>query len=168
VAEHKTTPSLFRFDARRGVEVRDISPRPELHLGDEEREDLREVATVATLEMTPAHASDGWILKVTVEDETGPRVSNDAATEQKIDLGTFYHQFIRPGRGTATVSAEVQDPEAERHLNELLDAILVKPRSAGSFATPVRQAHAREPGKASFQPVDRVDPGDRDVRRRPR
>jgi hypothetical protein len=125
VAEHKTIPSLFRFDARRGVEVRDIPPRPELHLGDEEREDLREVATIATLEVTPAHASDGWILKVTVEDETGPRVSNGAASEQKIDLATFYHQFIRSGRGTATASAEVQDPAAERHLNELLDAILV-------------------------------------------
>jgi hypothetical protein len=125
VAEHKTTPTLFRFDARRGVEVRDIPPRPELHLGDEEREELREVATVATLEVTPAHASDVWILKVTVEDETGPRVSSDAASEQKIDLGTFYHQFIRSGRGTATASAEVQDPATQRHLNELLDAILV-------------------------------------------
>ena len=125
VAEHKSTPSLFKFDARCGVEVRDIPPRPELHLGDEEREDLREVATIATLEVTPAQASDGWILKVTVEDETGPRVSNDAAFEQKIDLGTFYHQFIRSGRGVATASAEVHNPAAERHLNELLDAILV-------------------------------------------
>ena len=119
------TPSLFRFDSRRGIEVRDISPRPELHLGRRGARRSPRSRTVATLEVTPAHASDGWILKVTVEDETGPRVSNDAATEQKIDLGTFYHQFIRSGRGTATVSAEVQDPEGERHLNELLDAILV-------------------------------------------
>jgi hypothetical protein len=125
VAEHKAAPSLLRFDARRGVEVRDIPPRPELHLGDEEREDLREVATVATLEVTPAHASDGWILKITVEDETGPRVSSDAASEQKIDLGTFYQEFIRSGRGIATASAEVQDPAAEYHLKVLLDAILV-------------------------------------------
>ena len=128
VAEQKATPSLFRFDARRSVELRDIPPRLEYHLGDEEREDLSEVETIATLEVSPAHASDGWSLKVTVEDEAGPRVAaGDASTaaEQQIDLGTFYHQFIRSSRGIATATAEVQDAAAERHLNQLLDAILV-------------------------------------------
>ncbi len=137
VAEQKTTPSLFRFDVRRAVEVRDIPPRPEFHLGDEEREDLSEVATIATLEVTPAHASDGWTLKVTVEDETGPRVSAREASiapEQQIDLGTFYHQFIRPGRGIALATAVVQDTAAERHLKQLLDQILVD-RHAGSSAS---------------------------------
>jgi hypothetical protein len=136
VAEQEATPSLFRFDARRAVELRDISPRPEYHLGDEEREDLSEVDTVATLEVTPTHASDGWSLKVTVEDEAGPRVAageSSTAPEQQIDLGTFYHQFIRSGRGIATATAEVQDSAAERHLNQLLGAILVNrhPMMAG-------------------------------------
>ena len=87
--------------------------------------DLRTAGLIARGTRSVMIEASGSILTVTVEDETGPRVSNDAATEQKIDLGTFYHQFIRSGRGTATVSAEVQDPEGERHLNELLDAILV-------------------------------------------
>jgi hypothetical protein len=128
VAEQQTSPSFFRYDVRRAVEVRDIPPRAELHLGDEEREDLSEVATVATLEVAPFHPSDGWTMKITVEDETGPRVPDRATTvaaEQQIDLGTFYRQFIRSGRGTATASAEVQDAAAERHLKQLLDAILV-------------------------------------------
>jgi hypothetical protein len=125
VAEQRTTPSLFRFEARRGSEVRDIPERADLHLGDEEREDLSEVATTATLEVTPAHKSDGWSLTITVEDDTGSRRSSAEASEQPLDLGTFYHQFIRRGRGVATVTAEADGAAAERHLNELLDAILV-------------------------------------------
>ena len=125
VAEQQTTPSLFRFDARRRIEVRNIPERAEYHLGDEEREDLSEVTTTATLEVTPVHRGDGWTLTITVEDDTGPRPSGIEATEQQIDLGSFYHQFIRRGRGVATVTAEVDGAAAERHLNEPLDAILV-------------------------------------------
>lgn len=128
MSEQDITPSLFRFDARRAVEVRDIPPRPDLHLGDEEREDLTEVATIATLEVTPAIAGDGWSLKITVEDEAGPRVPDRSAAidaEQRIDLGAFYRQFIASGRGVATATAEVRDEAAGRHLKQLLDAILV-------------------------------------------
>ena len=125
LAEQKTTPSLFKFDARREAEVRNIPERADLRLGDEEREDLSEVATTATLEVTPAHRSDGWILTITVEDDTGPRPSSAEAAEQQLDVGAFYHQFIRRGRGVTTVTAEVDGAPAERHLNELLDAILV-------------------------------------------
>jgi hypothetical protein len=125
MAEQQTTPSLFRFDVRRGSEIRDIPDRADLHLGDEEREDLGEVTTTATLEVTPAHRGDGWILTIAVEDDTGPRPSGAEAADQQIDLGTFYHQFIHRGRGVTTVTAEVDGAAAERHLNELLDAILV-------------------------------------------
>lgn len=125
LAEQKTTPSLFKFDARREAEVRNIPERADLRLGDEEREDLSEVATTATLEVTPAHTSDGWTLTITVEDDTGPRSSGAEAAEQLLDVGTFYHQFIRRGRGVTTVTAEVDGAVAEQHLNELLDAILV-------------------------------------------
>ncbi len=61
---------------------------------EEERENLTEVATIATLEIAPPHGLDGWLLTVTVEDETGPRVVGDSvapATEQQIDLSTFYN-----------------------------------------------------------------------------
>ena len=126
IAEQAVTPSPFKTTARRTVEVREIPERREFHLGDEEREELSEVATIATLEVAPAHASDGWLLTVTVEDEIGPRVSGGeraAETEQQIDLGTFYNTFIRPGRGTANVVAEVDSVSARRSLSRLLSAI---------------------------------------------
>ena len=98
----------------------------QLHLGDEEREDLGEVETMATLEISPARASDGWLIKVVVVDEVGPRLPDQDASiegEQQIDLGTFFHQFIKPGRGIATATAEVLDAEAERQLTYLLNSI---------------------------------------------
>ncbi|RPJ82057.1 MAG: hypothetical protein EHM18_16115, partial [Acidobacteria bacterium] len=101
LAEQEATPSLFRFDARVVKEVRDIPPRSEYHLGDGEREDLSEVDTIATLEVRPANLSDGWALTISVEDETGPRAANqpvNTSSEQKINLGSFYHHFIRSGR----------------------------------------------------------------------
>ena len=36
--------------------------------------------------------------------------------EQEIDLGTFCREFIRPDRGSATVTAEVEGPEGESRL----------------------------------------------------
>jgi hypothetical protein len=125
-AECDVAPSGFRISARRSREVREIPVRAETHLGDEEREDLTEIATIATLEIAPVHAGDGWLLSVVVEDEAGPRVSNGGMgdeTEQQIDLGTFYKEFIRSGRGNANVIAEVEDPAAKAHLARLIDAI---------------------------------------------
>jgi hypothetical protein len=82
LAEQEATPSLFRVDARVVREVRDIPPRSEYHLGDEEREDLSEVDTIATLEVRPANLSDGWALTISVEDETGPRAANQPGQHQ--------------------------------------------------------------------------------------
>jgi hypothetical protein len=134
MAEQAAAPSTFKTIARRTTEVRGIPARSEFHLGDEEREDLSEVATIATLEIAPAHASDGWLLTVTVEDEVGPRVSGEETateTEQQIDLGTFYSTFIRPERGTATVVAEGDRPSARRSLTRLLDTIERNQHAAG-------------------------------------
>jgi hypothetical protein len=125
-AECVIAPSPFKITARRRQEVREIPVRAETHLDDAEREDLTEVATIATLDIAPVHASDGWLLSVVVEDEVGPRVSNGDTSgdaEQQIDLGTFYKEFIRPGRGTANVIAEVEDPAAKKHLARLIKAI---------------------------------------------
>ena len=125
-AECEVAPSSFRVSARRTREARDIPVRAATHIGDEEREDLTEVATIATLEIAPVHASDGWLLSVVVEDEVGPRVSNGDTggdAEQQIDLGTFYKEFIRPGGGTANVIAEVEDPAAKKHLPRRIKAI---------------------------------------------
>src|SRR5665213_207265 len=125
-AECEVAPSTFRISARRRREVREIPVRAETHLGDEEREDLTEIATIATLEIAPVHASDGWLLSVVVEDEIGPRVSyggTGGEAEQQIDLATFYKEFIRPGRGNANVTAEAADPAAKEHLARLIEAI---------------------------------------------
>ena len=125
-AEHEAAPSSFRITARRSREVEEIPVQRELHLGDTERENLSEVATIATLEIAPVHASEGWVLSVVVEDEVGPRISDRTVHEQEerqIDLGTFYKEFIRAGRGSANVTAEVENSAARDRLTSLLNAI---------------------------------------------
>lgn len=126
IEEHRAAPSRFRIAAWRGSEVQDIPARGELHLDDEEREDLSEVDTIATLEIAPAHASEGWLLTVEVEDEAGPRLLDKGPLvegEGEIDLGRFYDEFIRPGRGIANVFAAVDNDAAEVRLNELVSSI---------------------------------------------
>lgn len=126
IAEHRITPSSLKTVARRTTEERQIPACPELHLGDEEREDLREIATVATLEIAPAHPSDGWLLTIVVEDEIGPRGPGRGTTvenDQPIDLETFNSQFIRPERGMATVIAKTDDAAATARLSRLLASI---------------------------------------------
>ena len=130
VAEQATAPSTFRIVAWRVTEAREIPLRKEFHLGDEEREDLSEIVTIATLEIAPARAADGWLLRITVEDEVGPHVPERDATfrpEQQIDLGTFFKHFIRRGRGIANVTAEVENSAAEARLTALLSAIEKRP-----------------------------------------
>lgn len=126
MTEHRALPSTFRISARRAIEVREIPNRKELHLGDEEREDLSEIATVATLEIAPFHSSDGWRLTVVVEDEAGPRMPDRSAAvggEEEIDFGAFYEEFIRPGRGSVNVTAEVVDSTAKARMTRLLNRI---------------------------------------------
>lgn len=126
MAEQSAAPMSFRVSARRTMEARELPARRELHLGDEEREELSEIATVATLEIAPVRASDGWLLTVVVEDELGPRVSDRSTTteaEQEIGLGAFYAEFIRPGRGTANVFAETESGAGEARVTQLLEKI---------------------------------------------
>ena len=136
-AEQETAPSALRTTARRKSEVREIPVKREAHLGDAEREDLSEVATVATLEIAPAHAADGWLVTITVEDEIGPRLVDEGRAsegEQAIDLGTFYSEYVRPGRGSATVSAEVENPAARTRLDRLVKIIETNRHQAGRNA----------------------------------
>jgi hypothetical protein len=126
IVEHRITPSSLKIVARRTAEERQIPARAELHLGDEEREDLSEIAIVATLEIRPSHPSEGWLMTIVVEDEIGPRGPGRGTMiedEQQIDLETFYSQFIRPERGTATVVAQANDAAAEARLSSLLASI---------------------------------------------
>ncbi len=125
-AEREAGASAFQITARRSSEVQEIPVQDELHLGDIEREDLSEVVTIATLDIAPLHVSEGWRLSVVVEDDVGPRISErkmGEEEEQQIDLRTFYEEFIRPGRGSANVIAEVENSAAEARLRPLLKAI---------------------------------------------
>jgi len=120
------SPSIFQVTAKRTSVPQDLPIRREIHLGDIEREDLTEVETIATLNIAPAHASEGWLLSIVVEDELGPRLVDETPggeAEQTIDLGTFVKQFIHSGRGTASVTAEVQDAAAKTRLTKLIHAI---------------------------------------------
>ena len=128
MAEREAAPQTFRISVRQTVETREIPERREFRLGDEEREDLSEVAVDATLEITPARANHGWLLRIVVEDEAGPRLGygqTAVPSEQEIDIASFYQQFIRRGRGIATVVAEVDNSAAEQRLRKLLDDITV-------------------------------------------
>lgn len=125
-AECDAAPASLRVTARRSQQMREIPLRSEVHLGDEERQELTEIDTIATLEIAPEHAGEGWRLSVVVEDEVGPRMFDGGATggtEQQIDLGTFDKEFIRPGRGIANVIAEVADESAREHVSRLITAI---------------------------------------------
>ena len=121
MTERAATRTALTTTVRCVTEVRKIPMRSAFHLGDEEREDLSEVATIATLEIAPMHERERWLLTVTVEDEIGPRL--DLGAEHQIDLGTFYNKFIRPGRGVASVAARADGPSARAKLNYLLSAI---------------------------------------------
>jgi hypothetical protein len=137
-AECEAAPSSLRVTARRSREMREIPLRQEAHLGDEERQDLTEIDTIATLEIAPTHASEGWRLNVLVEDEAGPRTSEaseSGETEQRIDLGTFYKEFIRPGRGIANIIAEVESESAKAHVSRLVSAIETNRHAKRSTAT---------------------------------
>ena len=136
MAEKAAEPATFKTTARRATEVREIPQRREFHLGDEEREDLSEVATIATLEIAPAHPGDGWLMTVTVEDEIGPRVSGEEMAIDRHGAANrsrhlCYSRFIQPERGTANVIAEVDSPSARKKVTRLLNAIERNQHAAG-------------------------------------
>jgi len=112
-AENELVPHAFRIAVTRKQEVRALPTGKETHFGDEEQQNLSEVATIATLEIAPFDASDGWLLRIVAADEAGPRITGGGG-ETQIDLGTFYKEFIRPERGIADVVAEVDSPAKGR------------------------------------------------------
>ena len=182
-AEQEAWPSGFRITAVRSRELREIPARNEFHLGDEERDDLSEVAVLAAVDIAPGNAADGWVLHIVVEDEIGPRLSKADAradllpaevgagglssgaavdapdsdamaegdgaaggTEQRFDLGAFQREFMRPGRGIATITAEVDGAPARRRLANLLEAIEKNGPHAGRPAATAADARGAAAG----------------------
>jgi hypothetical protein len=126
IAEHQVAPSKFKVVARRHLETRELPARKELRLGDEERADVSETATVVTLQIAPAHPNDGWLLTVVVEDEIGSPGSDEDETteeEQDVDVDAFYEEFMLPGRGNANVFAEAEGPAGKARLTRLINDI---------------------------------------------
>jgi hypothetical protein len=119
IAESGVAPSEFRLSARRAIERRELPTRKEFCLGEKECDDLSEIAIVTTLQIAPAHAADGWLLTIVVEDEFGWRILDESEAteeEQEIEVAALYDLFIRPGRGNANVFAEVQGWAAKARL----------------------------------------------------
>ena len=141
MAELPEAAAEFKVSARRAIETRELPTRRELRLGEAEREDLTEVAAIGTLQIAPAHPAEGWLITIVVEDEFGPRVldeSQGGEEEQEIDVEAFYDFFIRPRRGIASASAEVDNAGAEEHLSRLLKDIELD-RHGPSRAAPLRR-----------------------------
>jgi hypothetical protein len=61
----RSRTALLQITAMRKEEMQELPGAKEAHLGDEEREDLSEVTSIAMLEIAPSDESDGWLLRVT-------------------------------------------------------------------------------------------------------
>ena len=83
MVERQVAPSELRVSARRAIETRELPTRKEFRLGEEERDDLSEIATVGTLQIAPAHAAEGWLVTIVVEDEFGPRILDESKKRAK-------------------------------------------------------------------------------------
>ncbi len=102
-------------------------------LGDEEDEDLSDVLAVGILDVSPAAESDGWVLRMRVEDRIGPRLPEDGDApdgEEEIDLETFETEFILPERGTIDVSPDAKDSVAKGRVTRLFGHMLRNEHSA--------------------------------------
>lgn len=125
-AELAQRPSRLKTWASCGREVRKFEKRPEFLIGDAQEEDLNEVATVASLEIRPENAKEGWSISVLVEDEPGMSIWDEDVEdgEEEIDLETFYNTFLQPGRGTVYVTALVKDAAAQARATRFLGDVL--------------------------------------------
>ncbi|HSM42081.1 MAG TPA: hypothetical protein VK862_15110 [Afifellaceae bacterium] len=96
-------------------------------------DDASSLITVGVLVITPADSLDGWHLTVAVEDVVGPHVPEDESAPdepEEIDLDGYWDQFVKPGRGTETVTLTAESDEAMRHF-ETVFADLVRDRHEG-------------------------------------
>ena len=84
---------------------------------------MSETCEVGILEVRPRQEPHRWVLRIRVEDDIGPRVSEDepvAEEEEEIDLGAFYEEFIKTNRGIAEATAEVDSAAAKASISRVL------------------------------------------------
>jgi hypothetical protein len=126
LVERQRGGSGLRTSAWLSSERHPLLARMEDRLGDEEREDLADETSVATLEIAPVHASGGWRMVISVAGESDPLADGEAPpgeVRESLELDSFYLDFLRPARCTVSVAAEVDSPEGEANLRWLLQAI---------------------------------------------
>jgi len=151
MAERLVAPNEFRVSASRAIETRELPTKKEVRLGEVERDDLIEVAAIGTLQIAPAHATEGWRITILVEDEFGPRSLDESEAseeEQEIDVAAFYDSFIRPPRGNASATAEVENSDAEKHLNRLLKDIELDRHGSSRVSAPRPKQKSAAPKSA--------------------
>lgn len=114
-------------NATRSYRTGQLSSEERGSLDDGEEEALSETCEVGILEVRPRQEPHRWVLRIRVEDDIGPRVSEDepgAEEEEEIDLGAFYEEFIKTNRGTAEATAEVDSAAAKASISRVLGAML--------------------------------------------
>lgn len=122
--EERSEPRGLQISASRSYLREEVPTPQERGLGDEEREDLTEVTAVGVLEVAPHHKTDGWLLRVRIEDAIGARLpDNTSASDdpEEIDLEKFWEAFIVPQHGTAFTSVDAETTEAWTSFQSLLD-----------------------------------------------
>jgi len=84
---------------------------------------VHSMSTTATLEISPASAADGWMLKVFAEDVVGPHVPEDSSVPggpEEIELDDFFTKFIAPDSGAVFVSVSAESEAAKAQFDSLL------------------------------------------------
>ena len=118
----------LRVEAWRAYEVAPLMDGSAVPLADRDLEDLQDTRTLAILDVSPVH-DEGWRLSISVgEPFTSGDDDEDQAAEvaeegEPMDLDAFFAEFMRPGRGTAVVSAEIDSSDGEEHLRRFLTSI---------------------------------------------
>ena len=114
---------------RQRIACRAFCEYVEDEVGGEQVEEMNEdtgvhsMSTTATLEIFPAAAANGWMLKVFVEDVVGPHVPEDksvAGGPEEIQLDDFYAKFIAPDSGIIFVSVSAESEIAKAQFDNLL------------------------------------------------
>ena len=77
IAERQAAVPKFELLTNCSKRREDLPLRKELRIGDEAREEVHSVVTIARLRITPIQQDDGWSASVVIEDDLGPQVSEE-------------------------------------------------------------------------------------------
>jgi hypothetical protein len=128
MVEQRRGSSGLRIEAWRGNEVHPLMDGSAVPLADEDLDDLQDKRAVAILDVSPVR-DEGWHLSISVSeefttgDEDEAQSTETAEDGEPISLEDFYADFLRPGRSTAIIAAEIDGPTGEEHLDRFLASI---------------------------------------------